>query len=80
MSCAKIIWQRECKSALRSPVAWCIFSGFTALVSLLFTAALRAGDNTFEHLPAMFCVQVYLCLLKIQINKLMTYYTKDENA
>ena len=25
-------------------------------------------------------VQVYLCLLTIQINKLMTYYTKDENA
>lgn len=62
MSCARIIWKRECKAALRSPVAWCVFAGFTALVSLLFTAALRAGDNTFEHLPAMFCVQVYLCL------------------
>ena len=62
MSCSRVIWRRECKAALRSPVAWCVFAGFTALVSLLFTAALRAGDNTFEHLPAMFCIQVYLCL------------------
>lgn len=62
MSSARIIWKRECKAALRSPVAWCVFAGFTALVSLLFIAALRAGDNSFEHLPAMFCIQVYLCL------------------
>ncbi|MBO7298490.1 MAG: ABC transporter permease subunit [Kiritimatiellae bacterium] len=62
MSIARIIWKRECKAALRSPVAWCVFAGFTSLVSLLFVAALRAGDNTFEHLPAMFCIQVYLCL------------------
>ena len=62
MSCSRIIWKKECKSALRSPVAWCVFAGFTALVSLLFIASLRAGDNTFEHLPAMFCTQVYLCL------------------
>ena len=62
MSSARIIWRRECKAALRSPVAWCVFAGFAALVGLLFTAALRAGDKTFEHLPAIFCIQVYLCL------------------
>lgn len=34
-----------------------------------------------ENLEIMIAAaQVYLCLLTIQINKLMKYYTKDENA
>lgn len=38
-------------------------------------------DIEKEHLRIMFvAVQVYLCLHTIQINKLMRYYTHDDNA
>ncbi len=34
-----------------------------------------------EHLEIMMtAIQVYLCLLTVQINKLMRYYTQDENV
>lgn len=43
--------------------------------------AMDISDIEKEHIDIMIAaVQVYLCLLTIQINKLMTYYTKDENA
>lgn len=54
------IVNRECKSVLRSPISWCVFAGYTALVGLLFTAALRSNDNSFEHVPAIFCIQLFL--------------------
>ena len=43
--------------------------------------AMDISDIEKEHIDIMIAaVQVYLCLLTIQINKLMKYYTQDENA
>ena len=42
---------------------------------------MNISDIDTEHLEIMIAAAwVYLCLLTIQINKLMKYYTKDENA
>lgn len=42
---------------------------------------MNISDMEKEHLRIMIAaVQVYLCLHTIQINKLMKYYTRDENA
>lgn len=43
--------------------------------------AIDISDIEKEHLEIMIAAaRVYLCLLTIQINKLMKYYTQDENA
>ena len=43
--------------------------------------AMDIFDIEKEHIDIMIAaVQVYLCLLTIQINKLMKYYTQDENV
>ena len=42
---------------------------------------MNISDIDKEHLEIMIAAaRVYLCLLTIQINKLMKYYTKNENA
>ena len=42
---------------------------------------MNISDIDKEHLEIMIAAdRVYLCLLTIQINKLMKYYTQDENA
>ncbi len=43
--------------------------------------AMDISDIEKEHIDIMIvAARVYLCLLTIQINKLMKYYTQDENA
>ncbi len=62
MNPAFSIWHKECHSFLRSPIAWCIFAGFTAVTGALFTAALRQSDGSSDYLPAVLCTQIILAL------------------
>ncbi len=62
MSPAVTIWKRECLAALRGPVSWWVFAGFTAVAGLRFTSALRLAAGTIEHMPAVFCTQLLLAL------------------
>lgn len=62
MNPAFTIWRKECRSSMRSPIAWCIFAGFTAITGVLFTAALRQAEGSAEYLPAVLCTQIILAL------------------
>ena len=62
MNPAFTLWRKECRSSVRSPIAWCVFAGFTAVTGILFTAALRKASGSAEALPAVFCTQMILAL------------------
>lgn len=62
MNPAVTIWKKECRSAMRSPIAWCVFAGFTSVTGVLFTASLRSASGMAEHLPALLCTQLLLAL------------------
>ncbi len=62
MNPALTIWRKECRSFLRTPIAWCVFAGFTSVCGVLFTAALRQANGSTDSLPAILCTQMILAL------------------
>ena len=61
---ATAIWVKDCRSALRSPVAWCGFAGSAAVCAALFAAGLKSagGADAWDSFPALFCSRLLLSL------------------